>query len=727
MPTTTFDSIDFSVHERLVHKILSARRPMAIVDSSGKIVWAGSTTSESAIEDLRQGMVPPDTSEPYQARASDEGKVLVHQTLGQANTGTLGWILLVFDTQDPLLQRQRHLSEALADIAHCIRAELSLYVELEDMAGELAQRYEELSLIYLPGETIEKGTQLNRHLEQIVRDCIEYLSVDVAAICIPEMRAQFVDYSPSHAPGEISGEALEQAMGEVFRLISTGARYLVYNGQAHGGGPEALSRIPYKLVACPVFDSQARPYGFVACLRHQDKRDFVIGDRRLMEVIARRADKIIQPWQDTLTGLMSRSWFEDQVELALVEAQQDQKPGAIALFNIDQFEVINDAYGVVAGDDLLKQLAVLLKDGLRGQDTLARVGGNEFGMLLDDCEPDQAYRVIERLRRTIDARSFHVGHRALRTTVSVGLVALETSFDDLSKALTAVDLACQLAKNLGGNRTETFKSDSSVLVRRQSEMQYTGRIDEALAENRFVLFCQPIEPITNGSNHHYEILLRLEDQEGQLLSPDIFMGAAERYNRMPRIDRWVIASAIESISGSKAMLEKQPVCWGINLSGQSLADEGFLDFVAERLGQSGISPEWIYFEITETVAIRNYSQVLQFITRIKNMGHVFALDDFGSGYSSFAYLKNMPVEYVKIDGAFVRNMDTDPYDRVAVSSINQIGHLLGLKTIAEYVETGDILKTLRNVGIDYAQGYAVGRPRPLDMAMRDLAEGKESR
>lgn len=661
MSTLTFDNIDLAVHERLLLKIIGPQQSLAIIDTEGNTIWVSSSTSQIEFDGRYHPLEYIDTSKPFDTSALSSDSVLVHQTLGDIDTGHIGWIVLVIDSPNPLLDHQDHLSETLADIAHCIRSELSLNAELDDMANELSQRYEELNLLYLPGEEIETETALSDSLRQIVKDCLEYMAVDLAVILLPERRIWFSDVDPSSSAPGIFEEDLKSAMEEAFDLISSSGRNLVFNDPSQIPESDLLPALKHKLVASPVFDSRNRPYGFVGCLRHQDGRDFMNSDRKLMEVIARRADKLIQRWQDALTGLMNRSWFEDQIKIALIDVQPDQTRGVTVLLNIDQFELINDAYGFVAGDDLLKQLAFMLKDNLRGQDILARIGGDEFGMLLESCKMDQAYRIAERLLESIDEEKFNYGNKLLSISVSMGLVTLDSDFEGVSEVLTAADLACQSAKRFGGNRIEVFEADNKALIERQSEVRYVGRIDDALANNRFALFCQPIEPITKN-RHHYEILLRLENQDGHFLSPDRFMGAAERYNRMPRIDRWVVSHALDHIQQSKVLFKENPICWGINLSGQSLVDEDFSDFVVDLLSQSGISPEWVYFEITETVAIRNFNQVLLFINRIKDMGHAFALDDFGSGYSSFAYLKNMPVDYIKIDGAFIRNLVEDPFD-----------------------------------------------------------------
>jgi EAL domain-containing protein (putative c-di-GMP-specific phosphodiesterase class I) len=324
---------------------------------------------------------------------------------------------------------------------------------------------------------------------------------------------------------------------------------------------------------------------------------------------------------------------------------------------------------------------------------------------------------VEELRRAIKDCRFLWEDKTFEIGVSIGVVPLVADSGDLATTLSAADSACFFAKEQGRNRIQVYQSDDKVVVQRHGEMQWVHRITRALAEERFCLYFQRIMPLLTPQvgRLHGEILLRMIDEQGQLVSPATFIPAAERYNLMPSIDRWVIRTAFKTMAQTLPEAPDRTAVVGvsINLSGQSLCDDHLLEFVIEQFQQSGIAAERVCFEITETAVIANLARAMHLITSLRELGCRFALDDFGSGLSSFAYLKRLPVDYLKIDGSFVRGMLENPIDYAIVDSINQIGHVMGILTIAEFVENAAILSQLRALGVDYAQGYGIARPQPL--------------
>jgi diguanylate cyclase (GGDEF)-like protein/PAS domain S-box-containing protein len=420
---------------------------------------------------------------------------------------------------------------------------------------------------------------------------------------------------------------------------------------------------------------------------------------------------------DILTELVNRREFETRLERALKSAKARETSYAVLYLDLDQFKIVNDACGHNAGDALLKQIGALLKSKIRWRDTLARLGGDEFGVLLESCTMDEALRTAENLRELISEFRFVWDERTFRLGVSVGVVPITMQTDDVASLLSAADSACAAAKDAGRNRVYNYQENDIDLMKRRKEMQWAARISNALDENRFELFRQTIQPLQATGEHgaHYELLIRMRDEAGSLIAPGLFIAAAERYGLMTAIDRWVIQSAFRWLVSEADERERLALC-SINLSGQSLADEKFLPFVIEQFQKSGLSGACICFEITETAAIASYSQANRFIHALKEIGCRFALDDFGTGLSSFGYLKHFPVDYLKIDGSFVKEMLHDPIDREMVRSINEIGHLTGKKTIAEFAENTEIITMLRGMGIDFAQGYGVAEPKRLIQA-----------
>ena len=413
---------------------------------------------------------------------------------------------------------------------------------------------------------------------------------------------------------------------------------------------------------------------------------------------------------DALTGLVNRREFERRTERLLSTVKQDKDEHALCFMDLDQFKVINDTSGHVAGDEMLRQVSSALQSVVRKRDTLARLGGDEFGVLMEHCALDDAHRVATSLQKAIQNYQFVWEDHVFKIGVSIGLVPITDSTNSLSLLLRDADAACYVAKDKGRNRIHLYHPEDLETNLRHGEMQWVTRINQALEENRFCLYAQAIEPLDGSSDLHYELLIRMIDSNGETIPPGAFLPAAERYNIITKVDFWVIEHAFSLLKNNPAFLEQINFC-SINLSGQSLTEPDMLEFIIEQLDNSKIDGEKICFEITETAAISNLSTAIKFISTLIGHGCRFALDDFGSGLSSFAYLKNLPVDYLKIDGMFVKDIADDPIDHAMVKSINEIGHVMGMKTIAEFVENDVIKGMLKEIGVDYVQGYGIGKPQ----------------
>lgn len=422
-------------------------------------------------------------------------------------------------------------------------------------------------------------------------------------------------------------------------------------------------------------------------------------------------------WQathDSLTGLLNRSEFERLLEENINEVKQDNKHHALLYLDLDQFKIVNDTCGHIAGDQLLKQIAFLLQEQIRESDHLARLGGDEFGVLLSGCPQQEAIKIALKLLAVVNEFRFVWQEKTFEIGVSIGLVQIDGNAAGITSVLSAADVACYAAKDLGRNRIHIYQPDDVEMAKRHSEMQWVSRITNALESGQFMLHRQAIRPIgpaaqASQEDEHIELLVRMLDEEGALVPPNLFIPAAERYNLMPSIDRWVVREAF-------AHMAAHPDAYGqvsINLSGMTYSDKNFHDYVRRQLQEYAVAAEKICFEITETAAITHLSQAVNFIREFRELGCRFSLDDFGSGLSSFAYLKNLPVDYLKIDGSFIKDMAHDDIDRAMVKAINEIGHVMGIKTIAEFVEDDEILGILVDIGVDYAQGYGIEVPRPL--------------
>jgi Amt family ammonium transporter len=388
--------------------------------------------------------------------------------------------------------------------------------------------------------------------------------------------------------------------------------------------------------------------------------------------------------------------------------------------DLDQFKVVNDTCGHKAGDELLQQIATVMHGKIRDTDVLARLGGDEFGVLLEHCPLDKAEEIADKLRLAVRDFRFIWDDKAFDVGVSIGVVPIDSESGNMAHVLAAADAACYIAKDGGRNRLHVYQPDDEAILQHHGEMQWVHRLSSAFDSDSFELYAQPIAHVAGDRVvSHYEILVRMKGEQGKMIPPGAFIPAAERYNLMPTIDRWVIRRTLEMLHEAQGELAFPPVECAINLSGQSLTDDKFLEYVVDLFDETGIPCENISFEVTETAAVANLSRATRFISVLRGMGCSFALDDFGAGLSSFGYLKSLPIDYLKIDGGFVRDMVRDQVDRAMVESINEIGHIMGLKTIGEYAEDESVLLALERARVDFAQGNAIAPPRLFAEVLED--------
>jgi diguanylate cyclase (GGDEF)-like protein/PAS domain S-box-containing protein len=454
--------------------------------------------------------------------------------------------------------------------------------------------------------------------------------------------------------------------------------------------------------AAPLRDSKNNIIGSVLVLRD------VTEARKLSERISYQAQ------HDSLTGLINRMEFESRLNKVYLKAKEHATSNVLLYIDLDQFKVVNDTSGHVAGDELLCQLTTIFSHQIDKRMTLGRLGGDEFGLLAENMTTDDAYTVADKILQVCQEFRFTWLDKTFSIGASIGMVSIDSDTQSPADILIQADTACYTAKDMGRNRIHVYQAGDIDLQKRHGEMQWVTKINKALEENRLCLYYQRIIPVdgSGNENEHYELLIRMRDEDGVLIPPGAFIPAAERYNLMLHIDRWVVRKAFKTLVDDACLLDNLALCT-INLSGQTLSDDNFINFIVDMFDTYAVPPSKICFEVTETAAISNLKNAMHLLNQLKAKGCVFALDDFGSGLSSFAYLKNLPVDYLKIDGAFVKDMVTDPIDCAMVKSINDVGHVMGKLIIAEFVENDEILDMLRVMGVDYAQGFGISRPQPF--------------
>ena len=720
-----FKQIDFKRFNDLILHLNPFIQAFSACDANGDVFWINDQSYKKAVQDVTTDIhegksVNLNSHDNSYFRSSGEGDSLYHVIIFDLAERVCGGLTIVVKDHDVDNTEKQEDRESLMLIASFASKERELISELNSMAYELEERYEELNLVYDTDDKSDDFVNGPDVLQSLVQNCTDYLDVAMAVLILPREDLTVFHHNTKHTIHYMHS-ILMQLKNYLFPWVEENRQSIVLNDLSDPLRQSALPDVPYKVVCCPIIVSDDTANGILVTLNPNYSRDFSNSDRNLLETMARKAAKVTMANYDSLTGLLKRNGFEFLLENALKSAQSDGKTFCVLQIDIDGMKVINDTTDTKAGDQLIIEVGKLIREKIRDTDSVARLTGDKYGVLLDSCSLEMSCTVADNIRLAVHEMNFSWNDQEFDTSVCIGLAEMNADCESVQSIFAATELAVSVAKEQGRNVVQVYQTGDTQLQRRKGEVHVVRNIQEALHKNGFELYSQMIQPIDKSSNTlHFEILLRMLNDDGSVISPGQFMPAAERFRLMPNIDSWVIENSFKHLKEASNYADVLDYVWTINLSGQSMNEPNIVDLITTFADKYQITPEVICFEVTETVAVNNLADAKELMVKLKNRGFQFALDDFGSGLSSFAYLKSLPVDYLKIDGAFIKGIVDDPFTEAIVKAINQVGQVRGLETIAEFVENPEIINCIKKIGINYAQGYGIGKPIPLHEQLNSL-------
>ena len=717
----TIKQLDYSQYSDLANQIIPGLISLNVFEESGEVLWTSNKNKDSINRiTIRKGHQEQENSKNYNkiytAELKDQHTVYI-KYMYSCSDELYGGIALVVDSS----VRDNSIAKIVLQLSHFVAKEIELSSELDAMSYELEERYEELNLVYDTDDPIIESDSGPEIFENLVGNCTDYLDVAMTAVILPKEDLTVFHIKES---GKIHyvHSILTQFRSYSFPWIEQNGQSIVSNDLTDGYRQNVFPDIPYKIVCSPIYVADNMVGGILVTLNPNSARDFTNSDRNLLEAMAKKASKVAMMHYDGLTGLFKRNAYEGFLERALNVCRTEAKSYCLLHIDIDGIKVVNETIDNKAGDYLITEIARLLRENTRDTDIIARLMGDEFGILLDACSLETGCTIADSIRKAIQDTRFNWKEQFFEATACIGVAELNTDSENVQSVIAAAELSVGIAKEHGRNIVQVYHQGDTVLQRRKGEVHWIREIQKALKLDRFELYCQPIVPISAASNTtHFEVLLRLFGDDGAMVSPDNFIQAAERFRLMTTIDEWVVEHTFALLSEYSSVANDY--MWTINLSGLSLDKHEIAQRIVDLSQRFNISPQLICFEITETAALNNMEQSKKFINFLREKDFRFALDDFGTGTSTFAYLKNLPVEYLKIDGSFIKEIVDDPFAEAIVNSITQVSRVRNLQTIAEYVENQEIMQRIKNIGVDFAQGYGVGKPVPLKETLASLSSG----
>jgi diguanylate cyclase (GGDEF)-like protein len=711
----------FDPYGRLLRMLMPSLCGVVVHDGFSNLVWASDEWDLAEDPGLIKGAIANALTDAAEfsgiARTLDADRAVYSFAIRGERIELLGVVSLIgrlsgTQTQPRPLQTVRQLVQPALE---CLRRELDLRSRLGSRERDLDVRERDLDLMLEISSQQSATCSDNDEFSLILKTGLDRMGCALAALWVPDKN---IALSQTRSGQPMSPESLNRAQQHLMAWMQLQQRTIVVNHISKIASDVAA---PYKILACPVRHSSERVMGVLALFNPPSAQDFDLHQTRIAEVLAKRATSIIQAQYDSSTGLMTRQAFERQAT-ALLGSANSGDTHIILYLDIDRLHVINETFGMHVGDDVIVNVAGCVAKSLPAGALSARISGDRLAGLIPSSSMDAAAIVAEKIRAAASAIMPRAGHGSFEVSVSLGVAPIGRSANPLAHALATAEIACKAAKDRGRNRVEVFQDSDQSIIRRHTDIMVIGKLRDALGNDSFRLDAQPILPLrSNYGRPRFELLIRMLGDHGEIIQPDKFLSAAERYQLMPAVDRWVVSRACELLGEHGASLGEDSARFAINLSGQSLQDESFLAYVIDRIQTSKLPPGILCFELTETATIGNLAKAQAFMRTLQGLGCQFALDDFGTGVSSLAYLKDLSVDYLKIDGSFVRDAITNSRSESMIKAIAQLAKVMCMETIAEYVETDVLRARMADLGVDYGQGFAMGKAQHFEELLRELA------
>ncbi len=704
----------------LLRSLVPRAQSFSVFDVAGNCVWASDGVDDNELDEF-VGDLPGDAfrdgsaEEGYVRRTLSSGRTVLALPIAAEGGIQRGLLVVLFSRNEgkssafnPSLIHGI-LKPAVQTMADSDR----LAIEQKRAVQQQELLLSELRLVYEVDERVHGSSRSHSGLAHLVGRSGRFLKIAYSVLLIPGKRIRI---SATHSSWKgVNRRVLDRYLIDHMMPKLDGRQHPVVfeiPPMADAGGASAQG---YQTLVCPIVDRHGTVEGILAQLGRVDGEPFEDSHRSLMAHIARKVEYVVEQSYDAMTGLMNRRGFEAQLAESLKDLGEDVDRHQLLYLDLDNLALVNDRFGRDAGDEVVRRFASMISEDLPTTAVQSRYTGDDFCILLTKAGEDDAVTLAESIRTRCEKLRYLEGDTSLQITTSIGIAEFSNASDDVGQVLTSARLACEAAKEHGRNRIEVYDLNNQSMIRRYDDMNLVAEVQRNLDNDGFTLMAQPIVRLDEpGGEPRYEVLLRMRDNDDESVPTASFFSAAERYQLMPQIDRWVVSNTLRIIAEHRDEIEALGATFSINLSGQSLSDDNMLKFVLDEIDAANIPAAMLGFEVTESAAVANLKKAQRFIDELHRVGCHISLDDFGAGLSSFAYLKNFRVDTLKIDGSFVRDIVDNRISESMVAAITEVARVMELETVAEYVESEEIQELVQRLGVTCAQGHYVGKPEPLE-------------